>query len=50
MNDERSQLNIINDIVNDKKGHNIANDSFAHNPERLLVDYRHQQSITIVHK
>ena len=26
MNDNRSQLSIMNSIVNDKKGHNIVND------------------------
>ena len=28
---------IMNDIVNDKKGHNIVNNSFAHKPDGLLV-------------
>ena len=41
MNDKSSQINIMNDImsdiVNDRKGHNIVNDSFAHKPEGLLV-------------
>ena len=27
MNDERSQFSVTNDIVNDKKGHNIVNDN-----------------------
>ena len=27
----------MNDIVNDKKGQNIVNDSFAHKPYGLLV-------------
>ena len=27
----------MNDIVNDKKGHNIVNDSFTHEPDGLLV-------------
>ena len=27
----------MNDIVNDKKGHNIVNDSFSHKPAGLLV-------------
>ena len=27
----------MNDIVNDKKGHNIVNDSSAHKPGGLLV-------------
>ena len=26
-----------NDIVNDKKGHNIVNDNFAHKPYGLFV-------------
>ena len=26
MNDKRSQFTIMNDIVNNKKGHNIVND------------------------
>ena len=29
--------NIMNDTVNDRKGHNIVNDSFAHEPDGLLV-------------
>ena len=29
--------NTMNDIVNDKKGQNIVNDSFAHEPDRLFV-------------
>ena len=28
---------IMNDIVNTKKGHNIVNNSFAYKPDRLLV-------------
>ena len=36
MNDKRSQFSIMNDIVNDKKGHNIVNDSFAHKPNDFL--------------
>ena len=31
---------IINDIVNNRKGHNIVNDSFAHKPVGLLMDNR----------
>ena len=27
----------MNNIINDKKGHNIVNDSFAHKPDGLLV-------------
>ena len=27
----------MNDIVNDRKGHNIVNDSFAHKPDGFLV-------------
>ena len=37
MNDKMSQFSIMNNIVNDKKGHNIVNDSFAHKPDGLLV-------------
>ena len=41
MNNKRSQFsfmnNIMNDIVNDKKGHNIVNGSYAHEPVSLLV-------------
>ena len=37
MNDRRSQFSVMNDIVNDQKGHNIVNDSFAHKPDNLLV-------------
>ena len=41
MNDKRSQFSnmddITKDIVSDKKGHNIVNDSFAHKPDGLLV-------------
>ena len=33
MNDKRSQFN----VMNEKKGHNIVNDSFAHEPDGLLV-------------
>ena len=29
---------IENNIVNDKKGHNIANDSFADKPDGFLVE------------
>ena len=29
--------NNMNDTVNDKKGHNILNNSFAHKPDGLLV-------------
>ena len=28
----------MNNIVNDKKGHNIVNDSFAHKPDGLIVE------------
>ena len=39
MNHKRSQftvmINNMNDTVNDKKGHNILNNSFAHKPRRL---------------
>ena len=27
----------MNNIVTDRKGHNIVNDSFAHKPDGLLV-------------
>ena len=37
MNNKRSQFSIMNDIVNDKKRHNIVKDSFAHKPDGLLV-------------
>ena len=37
MNDKRSQFIIMNDIMNDKKGHNIVNDSFAYKPDGFLV-------------
>ena len=30
---------IMSDIVNDKKGHNIVNDSFVHKPDGLLVNH-----------
>ena len=36
MNDKRSQFSIMNDAVNDKKGHNIVNDSFAHKPNGFI--------------
>ena len=28
---------IMNDIVSDKKGHNIVNDSFAHKPDSIIM-------------
>ena len=37
MNIRRSQFSDMNDIMNDKKGHNIVKDSFAHKPDGLLV-------------
>ena len=41
MSHKRSQFtvmsNIMNDIVNDKKSHNIVNNRFAHEPDSLLV-------------
>ena len=37
MNNKMSKFNILNDIVNDKKGHNIVNDSFPHKPNGVLV-------------
>ena len=30
-------IDILNDIVSDKWGHNIVNDSFAHKPDDLLL-------------
>ena len=40
---KRSQFCVINDTQNDivvnKKGHNIGNDSFAHKPHSFLVLY-----------
>ena len=39
MNDKRSEFSVMNDIVNDKKGHNIVNDSFVHKPDGLLFNY-----------
>ena len=43
MNNKRSQFSIMDDImndnVNDKKGHNIVNDNFAHKPDGLLVKH-----------
>ena len=41
INDKRSQFSIVNtinnDIGNDKKGHNVVNDSFAHKSDSFLV-------------
>ena len=37
MNIRRSPFSDMNDIMNDKKGHNIVKDSFAHKPDGLLV-------------
>ena len=37
MNDKRSEFSVMNDIVNDEKGHNIVNDSFVHKPDGLLL-------------
>ena len=34
---KRSQFSVVDAVVNDKKGHNIVNDSFAHKPDGLLV-------------
>ena len=34
---QRPQFSFMNDTVNDKKGHSIVNDSFAHKPDGLLV-------------
>ena len=36
MNDKRSQFNVINDTVNNKRDHNIVSDSFARKPDGLL--------------
>ena len=33
-----SQFSIMNDIVNDKKGHSIVNDSFARKPDLKFKD------------
>ena len=38
MNIKRSQFSVMNNIVNDKKDHNIVNDSFAHKPGGLLAN------------
>ena len=35
---QRSQFSVMNDIVGDKKGHNIVNDNFTHKPEGLWVN------------
>ena len=35
----KQTFSIMKDIVNDKKGQNIVNDSFAHKPDDLLVIY-----------
>ena len=37
INGKWSQFSIMNGIMNDKKGHNIVNNSFAHKPDGLLV-------------
>ena len=41
LNDKRSQFCVMNDIrnniVNDKKGRNVVNDSFVQKPDGLLV-------------
>ena len=37
MNDKRSQVSIMNHIVNNIMGHNIVNDSFAYKPDGFLV-------------
>ena len=36
-NHEWQKVTIRFDVVSDKKGHNIVNDSFAHKPDSLLV-------------
>ena len=42
VNDKNCYKNIVNsvmnDIVKDKKGHNIVNDSFADKPDGFLVE------------
>ena len=38
----------MNDIVNDKKGHNIMNDSFVHKPEDLIVSRTVKQSLLML--
>ena len=40
MNGKMSQFTIMNDVVDDKKDHNIVNDSFADKPDGLLVTFR----------
>ena len=37
MNDKRSQVSVMNHIVNNIMGHNIVNNSFAYKPDGLLV-------------
>ena len=37
MNDKMSQFIFMNNVVTDKKGHNILNDSIAQEQEGLLV-------------
>ena len=39
MNIKRLQFSVMNNIVNDKKDHNITNDSFAHKPGGLLANW-----------
>ena len=37
MNNKRSQFTVMDDAVNNKRGHNIVKDSYAHKPDGLLV-------------
>ena len=52
VNDIKSQfsamIDIMNNIVNDKKGHQVVNDSFAHEEYGLLVENRNV-SIPLTH-
>ena len=49
MNDKRPQFTVVNDImndiVNDKKDHNIVSNSFAHKLDDLLVLNAHWCSL-----
>ena len=50
MNDKRSQFNIMNDImkeiVNDNNCHSIVKNSFAHEPDGLLVDVVNEVNVS----
>ena len=43
-----SQFSVLNDIVNNKKGHNILNDSFAHKPCGLLVTFCSEDKFSLL--